>query len=153
MEALKNIIPQVGFNVPIYIDTDGVIIKGHARYRAACQLGMQSVPCIVSENTDEQNRLDRVADNKISELAEWDVPNLQNEIDTINFDFSKIGMEVDTTVVEESFDENAFSGFGHNSQPEKMTVPVSEKQESIRRIDFVNARCPRCGNKMIINLK
>lgn len=150
VEALKNIIPQVGFNVPIYIDSEGIIIKGHARYRAAQQLGMKFIPCIISENDEEQNRLDRIADNKISELAEWDIPNLQNEIDTIDFDFSKIGMEVDTPDFEETIDENSFAGFGHNADINEEKEPV--QTESVKKIDFVNAKCPRCGSKMVIKL-
>ncbi len=33
VEMLVKVIPQVGFNVPILIDKDGVIVKGHARYK------------------------------------------------------------------------------------------------------------------------
>lgn len=94
VEALKKIIPNVGFNVPLYIDKEGVIIKGHARYRAAVQLGLDKLPCIVSENSEEQNKIDRVSDNKISELAEWDIPELRYELEQISsFDMSEIGFE------------------------------------------------------------
>ena len=50
VDALCEIIPVVGFNVPVVIDKDGVIIKGHARYRACVKLGITKVPCIVSDN-------------------------------------------------------------------------------------------------------
>ena len=95
VEALCKIIPQVGFNVPLYVDKDNVIIKGHARYNAAKALGMTEIPCIVSENTDEQNKLDRISDNKISELAEWDLQDLRYELEQINgFDLTDIGFEL-----------------------------------------------------------
>ena len=144
--ALKKIIPEVGFNVPISIDEEGVIIKGHARYRAACQLGMKEVPCIVSDNTEEQNRLDRVADNKISELAEWDTDVLQNEVDSIDFDFSQIGMDVGGKVEEpEEFDVEASSFAAIKRQ--------TEDTDLVKRFNVVNAKCPKCGNPMEIRLE
>lgn len=94
VEALLKIIPAVGFNVPIFIDRDGVIVKGHARYKAAVRLKLAQIPCIVSENSEEQNRLDRIADNKLSELAEWDVPELRYELEQIDFPLEDIGFEV-----------------------------------------------------------
>lgn len=38
VDMLVKVIPQVGFNVPILIDKNGVIVKGHARYKAAFKL-------------------------------------------------------------------------------------------------------------------
>lgn len=155
VEALKNIIPKVGFNVPLYIDNEGVIIKGHARYRAAVQLGMTEIPCIISDNSEEQNRLDRIADNKISELAEWDLSTLQSEIDSISdmdFDFSSIGIEVDSGDIEPQFSDDAFAGFGHNVES-AMKEPIPQTVMPERKIDFVNAKCPKCGNPMTIRLE
>ena len=44
-----------GFKVPLVIDSNGVIIAGHTRFKAAAELGMESVPCIVADDlTDEQ---------------------------------------------------------------------------------------------------
>lgn len=94
VEALCKIIPVVGFNQPILIDKHGVIIKGHARFTAALRLGMSEVPCIVSEADDEQNKLDRLSDNKISELSEWLDDELLHELDGLNIDFdlSSVGL-------------------------------------------------------------
>lgn len=95
VEALCKIIPKVGFNVPLYIDKDGIIIKGHARFQAAQALGMTEIPCIISDNTEEQNKLDRISDNKISELAEWDLQDLRYELEQIDgFDITDIGFEL-----------------------------------------------------------
>lgn len=95
VEALCKIIPKVGFNVPLFVDKEGVIIKGHARFFAAQRLGMSELPCIISENTEEQNKLDRISDNKISELAEWDLQDLRYELEQIDgFDLTDIGFEL-----------------------------------------------------------
>lgn len=72
IDALVEVLPVIGFNVPIVVDRDGVIIKGHARHSAAIRLGMESIPVIVSDNSDEVNRLDRIADNRVFEVTRWD---------------------------------------------------------------------------------
>ena len=43
-----------GFNQPIVVDTDGVIIVGHGRYAAAQEIGMKEVPCITVDLTEEE---------------------------------------------------------------------------------------------------
>ncbi len=86
VELLCEVIPKVGFNVPIVIDPDGVIVKGHARYRAAMKLGMKEVPCIVSHADPEAIRADRIADNKISEFSEWVNEELMHEVDMLDLD-------------------------------------------------------------------
>ena len=87
VKLLVDIIPKVGFNVPLVIDKNGIIVKGHARYAAAIQLGMDSVPCVVTDADEEAIKLDRIADNKISEFSEWVTDELLHEIDALNIDF------------------------------------------------------------------
>jgi len=62
-------------------------VKGHARYAAAIQLGMEYIPCVVTDADEEAIKLDRIADNKISEFSEWVTDELLHEIDTLNVDF------------------------------------------------------------------
>lgn len=78
--ALMKAIERFGFNQPIVIDKENVIVKGHARLEAARRLGLEEVPCLVSQNPDEVNRADRIYDNKISELAHWDPESLNAEV-------------------------------------------------------------------------
>ena len=98
VQLLVDIIPRVGFNVPIVIDKKSVIVKGHARYAAAIKLGMEEVPCVVTDADEETIKLDRLADNKISEFSEWINEDLIHEVDMINldfdFDFESLGLPV-----------------------------------------------------------
>jgi len=93
VELLCKVIPKVGFNVPLVIDENGIIVKGHARFTAAIRLGMQEVPCIITHADEEAIKADRIADNKISEFSEWVNEELLHEIDSIDldFDFSELG--------------------------------------------------------------
>lgn len=90
-------IAAFGFKVPIIIDRDGVIIAGHTRHKAAQKLGLKKVPCIIaSDLTEEQIKAFRLADNKVGELATWDM-NLEflelSELDKIGFDMARFGFD------------------------------------------------------------
>lgn len=93
--AVAASIELAGFKVPIVIDGNGVIVAGHTRLKAAKQLGMQTVPCIVADDlTDEQIRAFRLADNKVAELAGWDFDKLEAELEQLqNLDMSVFGFE------------------------------------------------------------
>lgn len=90
-------IKEFGFKVPIVIDAAGVIIAGHTRAKAAKQLGLQTVPCIVADDlTEDQVRAYRLADNKTGELASWDFGKLEAELAALaamEFDMERFGFE------------------------------------------------------------
>jgi len=66
VDYVANSISQFGFKVPIVIDSNGVIVAGHTRYKAAVKLKMETVPCIVADDlTEEQIRAFRLVDNKV----------------------------------------------------------------------------------------
>lgn len=109
-EAVKYVaesIKQFGFKVPIVIDKNNVIVAGHTRYKASKKLKLDEVPCIVADDlTDEQIKAYRLADNKVSEKAEWDFDLLGAELDELfDFDMTVFGfddvVEDDEIVVEE----------------------------------------------------
>lgn len=98
VQKLVEIIPKVGFNQPIVVDKNNVIVKGHSRWKAAVKLGMEKVPCVISENDDEINKLDRLADNKIQEFSKWNDELLATELASINIDdidMSDLGFDFD----------------------------------------------------------
>lgn len=100
VQAVVNSIQEFGFKVPIVIDSNDVIVCGHTRLKAAIQLGMEKVPCIVaSDLSEEQIRAFRLADNKTNELAEWDFEKLNLEIEGIeNIDLGDFGFEVGDSI-------------------------------------------------------
>ena len=88
-------IKEFGFKVPLVIDKNGVIVAGHTRYKAAKQLKMKTVPCLVADDlTDEQVRAFRLADNKVAEQAEWDGDLLDDELaESFDIDMSLFGFD------------------------------------------------------------
>lgn len=86
--AVAESIATFGWKQPIVIDAAGVIVAGHTRAKAAAQLGLAAVPCIVADDlTDEEIRAYRLVDNKTAELAEWDFDKLDAELDGLEMDF------------------------------------------------------------------
>ena len=96
VDAVASSISQFGFKNPIVIDGNNVIICGHTRYKAAQKLGLEKVPCVVADDlTEEQIKAYRLADNKVAELAEWDIDLLGEELDGIfDIDMSDFGFDL-----------------------------------------------------------
>lgn len=98
IDALCESISRFGFNVPIVVDRDGVVICGHTRLKAAKKLKMESVPCVVADDlTDEQARAFRLVDNKVAELSTWNRELLGKELAEIgdSMTMEKLGFVVD----------------------------------------------------------
>ena len=84
VQAVAESLKEFGWRQPIVVDADGTIVAGHTRYKAALALGMQTVPVTVaSDLTPEQVQAYRLADNKVGELATWDMGLLADELDGI----------------------------------------------------------------------
>ena len=88
-------IKEFGFKIPIVIDQNNVIVCGHTRLKAALKLGLESVPCIRADDlSDEQIKAFRLADNKVSEAAEWDLDKLSVELAEIDsIEMEQFGFE------------------------------------------------------------
>ena len=95
VNAVAASIKEFGFKVPIVIDSDGVIVAGHTRLKAALLLGLKTVPCVVADDlTEDQIKAFRLADNKTAELAEWDYALLDEEIaELTDIDMSQFGFD------------------------------------------------------------
>jgi ParB family chromosome partitioning protein len=97
VDKLVELIPRVGFNVPLLLDRQNVIVKGHSRYRAAQRLKMKALPCVYTDADEETKRLDRIADNRVHEFSDWDEEALARELAGLNlsfeFDLSKLNFE------------------------------------------------------------
>ena len=93
IDAVAASIEEFGFQQPIVVDKDMVIIVGHTRYAAAKQLGLTKVPVVVAKDlSEEQARAYRLADNKTNELAKWDEKLFAEEISGIEeIDMSLFG--------------------------------------------------------------
>jgi DNA modification methylase len=99
VDAVAQSIREFGFRQPIVVDADGVIICGHARYKAALRLGLEKVPVHVAKDlTPEQIKAYRIADNKTAELSDWNydlLPIELGELQGMNYDLGLLGFDQD----------------------------------------------------------
>lgn len=95
VDAVAASIKEFGWKVPVIIDKDNVVVAGHTRLKAAKQLGIEDIPCIVADDlTDDQIKAFRLADNKVSEFSTWDYDKLREEIADIDLDMGQFGISL-----------------------------------------------------------
>lgn len=81
VNSVSDSIKSFGWQQPIVVDGDYVIIAGHTRFLAAKKLGMKTVPIKISDNlTTDQIKAFRILDNKLNELTTWDDGLLEAEM-------------------------------------------------------------------------
>lgn len=79
-------IEQCGYNQPIIVDENMVVLSGHTRLQAIKQLGWNTVKVgIIEDLSEEQKKKYRLLDNKVSEAAGWDLDKLEEELEGLDF--------------------------------------------------------------------
>lgn len=98
VDAVANSIKEFGFKVPVVIDAENNVVAGHTRIKACKKLGIDEVPCIIADDLDEEQvKAFRLADNKVGELATWDLDKLNielGELEEFNIDMADFGFDV-----------------------------------------------------------
>lgn len=98
LHKIAQSIEKLGFNNPVLVNTENVIIAGHGRVLAARDLGLTEIPTIcLSHMTQEQIRAYIIADNKLAEEAGWDNEILKIELDFLMNLESEIGFDATIT--------------------------------------------------------
>lgn len=137
VDAVANSIKEFGWQQPIVVDTDGVIIAGHTRYKAAKQLKLKEVPIVVADKlTKEQVNAYRLADNKVGELANWDTKKLDDELQALldQIDMTDFG-----------FDENIEFDPADDIDVDLETDDKDKK--------LIQVTCPNCGEVFTVDNK
>lgn len=126
VNATANSIKAFGWQQPIVIDTEHVIIAGHTRLKAAKKLDCKKVPVVIASNlSPEQVKAYRLADNETHDLSSWEKDELGNELaDIEDIDMSQFGFTLDPPKDDDS-DETDIS----DDIPQKLQVIVNCKDE------------------------
>ena len=99
VRAVKKSLEEFGFQQPLVVDDKFEIIVGHTRLKAATEIGLKKVPCIVADNLDpNQVKAYRIMDNKSAEYAQWNYGLLTEEMkDLLEADYPMelTGFELD----------------------------------------------------------
>ncbi|RHW46096.1 hypothetical protein DS832_07030 [Bombilactobacillus bombi] len=137
VKATANSIKEFGWQQPIVVDKNYVIIVGHTRLKAAQMLGLSEVPITVANLTEEKANAYRLADNKTGELADWNMELLQNELSKLDdIDMSDFGFSDDLNSLDD--DEAIDDDF----TPE----PPEEPQSKLGQIYQLGSHRLMCGD-------
>jgi len=128
-EAMKNVaasIRQFGFLVPLVIDRNHEIVAGHTRYKAAQSLGMKDVPCVIADElTEDQIKAFRLADNKVGEMAQWDMDLLPLELADIVMPMTDFGFQAISDV---DFSDQFTLDAGEKKPFQQISITVHDEQ-------------------------
>lgn len=98
-------IQKFGFNQPIVVDKNNVIIVGHGRLEAAKALKLTSVPCLTVDLTEEQAKAYRLADNKLNE-SDWYMDLVIEELKSLSQEMIDLtGFEKDLIIAPDAKDD------------------------------------------------
>jgi len=105
IEQVANSIKEFGFNQPIVIDKNNVIIVGHGRYEASKLLGLKDVPTLQVDLDEKRASAYRLADNKLNE-SDWDMDLAIEELKELDEDlFNLTGFDADLLIEPEDKDD------------------------------------------------
>lgn len=147
IEALAKVIKTQGWDVPIVVDKDGVIIKGHGRRLTAIHLGLKEVPVIVrSDLTPAQVKAARLSDNRVA-LTEFDTVLIKDELaslslegfemDTIGFDTKELDMMIrDMDTVDSSVFDTAPDAANDSAPADAAGKPADAPQSGPKMIEL-----------------
>ena len=151
--AVARSIRDYGFNSPILIDHDGVVISGHTRLKAAQLLGMESVPTVTVSLTEAKAREYRIADNKTAEFAEWHMADLVAELREVG-DMAEFFPMLD---VKRLLADTAGASDFHSPQQQEidrakdqMDSAYSERSDSTQE-RYSHVRCPSCSGEFYVD--
>lgn len=96
IEAIKGSLTKFGQQKPIVINSKGIVIAGNGTLMAAKDLGWKNIKAVVSELDDLNQMAFALADNRTSELAEWDQDILSQQLAQLelnDFDIDILGFD------------------------------------------------------------
>jgi DNA modification methylase len=145
IQEIANSIENLGFSIPLLIGKGNVVIDGETRLEAARLLALASVPCIrIDHLSDDEQRLLRLAANRLGEKGSWDIEELQAEFKELiiadaPIELSGFGSdEIDQLVIGE-YDENIEVG---DLSPARGSLAVSRLGDLFR----LGPHCLICGD-------
>jgi DNA modification methylase len=131
VDRMAQAIVEFGFRIPIVARSDGLVVDGHLRLKAARLLGLETVPVVLADELSEtQIRAFRLLANQSANWAEWDDVLLSAELNDLlaeDFDLSLIGFddaELEALLAGEA-DPEAASREGEDDVPEPPETPIS----------------------------
>ena len=96
LDSIKGSLAKFGQQKPIVVNTDNVIVAGNGTLQAAKELGWKEINIVRTDLKGSDITAFGIADNRTSELAEWDDDVLKELLEGLkaeDFDLSAIGFD------------------------------------------------------------
>lgn len=135
IDAIVASLRAFGQQTPIVVDARGVILKGNGTYEAARKLGWENIGVVFTELSGSSATAYAIADNRTSELGEWDLPALGKQLESLETE----GFNIETLAFDETY--LAFASDLNADDPETVDELNGPKGEST--LDEYNARTIR----------
>jgi ParB-like chromosome segregation protein Spo0J len=136
VEAVASAIKRFGFRVPVLAKSDGSLIDGHLRVKAAKHLGMEEVPAVLCDDLSEADiKALRISINRMAELAEWDTELLSAELEGLAAE----GIGLDAV----GFDDNALADLGVGAAID-FQPGTENDQGKLDQLEPKMVKCPHC---------
>lgn len=124
VDKMKASIQEFGFRIPIVATSDGTVVDGHLRLKAAKELGLTEVPVIPADDLSEaQIKAFRLLANQSANWAEWDDDLLKLEFEELK--------DLDVNLELTGFDLDDIEKFLHEVDPDE----VSEHQDDLHDLE------------------
>ena len=141
VDRMAQAIMEFGFRIPIVARSDGLVVDGHLRLKAARVLGLDTVPVVLADELSEtQIKAFRLLANQSANWAEWDELLLSVELNDLlaeDFDLSLVGFsdgELDKLLAYVAEDDGEEGGAGGSVPP--VTIPEPPRNPASRTGDL-----------------
>ncbi|OJF90193.1 DNA methylase [Rhizobium sp. 58] len=141
VDRMAQAIVEFGFRIPIVARSDGLVVDGHLRLKAARLLGLATVPVVLADELSEtQIRAFRLLANQSANWAEWDEARLSAELQDLladDYDLSHVGFsdgELDRILAFVPEGDGEEGGAGGSVPP--VTIPEPPRNPASRTGDL-----------------
>ena len=136
-------IKEFGWQQPIVVDAEGVIIVGHTRLLAAQQLGIEQVPVLVATDlTPAQVKAYRLADNRTAQETSWDDELLSIEIEEL----ADLDIELSLTGFDDEELARLTAGADCDEETEVIPEPPEEPVSKLGDLYLLGPHRLLCGD-------
>jgi ParB-like chromosome segregation protein Spo0J len=136
VDKIAGAIKEFGFRIPVVAKSDGLVVDGHLRLKAAKKLGLTEVPVILADDmTDTQIKAFRISVNRMADFAEWNNEMLALELGEIG----DLGFDLDLT----GFKAEEIQAL----QTPDFEPGTEEDQGKLDQLDPKWIACPHCGKE------
>ena len=131
VDRMVGAIKEFGFRIPVVVRSDGTVVDGHLRLKAARRLELETVPVVLADDlTDAQIKAFRILANQSANWAEWDNDLLRLELADLQnaeYDLEMVGFsDEELSELLQGLDENTSTGGeagGEEPIPEPPATP------------------------------